>query len=72
MNDKKIKIKITEDCQIFAKTVGVKGQDCLEYIKLLEQLLDAETVDSHYTEEFYQTEIQSLRQNKQFLKEGDY
>ncbi|API92533.1 MULTISPECIES: DUF2997 domain-containing protein [Virgibacillus] len=71
MNDKKIKIKITDDCQIFAKTVGVKGQDCLAYIELLEQLLDAETVDSNYTEEYYQTEIQSFRQNKQFLKGGD-
>ncbi|ONK22685.1 hypothetical protein BLX87_15040 [Bacillus sp. VT-16-64] len=71
MRDKKLQIKITEDGQIFAETIGIKGKDCLEYIEMLEQLLDAETIDSNYTEEYYQTEIQSVRQNKQFIKEGD-
>ncbi|MFS0646960.1 DUF2997 domain-containing protein [Siminovitchia sp. 179-K 8D1 HS] len=70
MNDKKIRIKITEDGEIRAETIGIKGKDCLEYIKLLEELLDAETVDSNYTEEYFQMEIQSVRQNKQFNK-GD-
>ncbi|MBM7714640.1 DUF2997 domain-containing protein [Siminovitchia sp. FSL H7-0308] len=71
MRDKKLQIKITEDGQVFAETIGIKGKDCLEYIEMLEQLLDAETIDSNYTEEYYQTEIQSVRQNKQFIKEGD-
>lgn len=70
MNDKKIQIKITEDGEVRAETIGIKGKDCLEYIKLLEELLDAETVDSNYTEEYFQMEIQSVRQNKQFNK-GD-
>lgn len=70
MNDKKIQIKITEDGEIRAETIGIKGKDCLEYIKLLEELLEAETVDSNYTEEYYQMEIESVRQNKQFIK-GD-
>lgn len=68
MYEKKLKIRITEDGKIFAETLGIKGKDCIQYIQLLEDLLDAESVDSNYTQEFYETEIQTYRQNNQFLK----
>lgn len=68
MNDKKIKIRITEDGKILAETIGVKGKDCLQYIELLEGLLEAESIDSNYTEEYYETEIQTYRPNNLFLK----
>ncbi|MFK2825998.1 DUF2997 domain-containing protein [Bacillus sp. B190/17] len=70
MNPKKITIKITEDGNIFAKTKGIKGKDCLQYIELLEELLDAESIDSNYTEEYYETNMQTIRQNNQLIK-GD-
>lgn len=69
MNDKKIKIKITEDGKIFAETIGLKGKDCLQYIELLEELLDAESIDSNYTNEYFESEIQTYRQNNQIIRE---
>lgn len=68
MGDKKIKIRITEEGSIYAETIGIKGKECLEYIELLEQLLDAETIDSNFTKEYAETEIQTTHQNKQMIK----
>ena len=68
MEDKQIKIKITEDGNIFAETVGIKGKECLQYIELLEELLDAESIDSIFTQEYYEADIQTIYQNKQILK----
>lgn len=68
MNGKKIKIKLTEDGNIFAETIGIKGKECLQYIELLEELLDAESIDSNFTKEYYETEIQTTQQNNQFIK----
>ncbi|MFD2212252.1 DUF2997 domain-containing protein [Metabacillus endolithicus] len=68
MEDKQIKIKITEDGNIFAETVGIKGKECLQYIELLEELLDAESIDSSFTQEYYETDLQTIYQNKQILK----
>ncbi|MCM3409694.1 DUF2997 domain-containing protein [Metabacillus litoralis] len=68
MEDKQIKIKITEDGNIFAETVGIKGKECLQYIELLEELLDAESIDSKFTQEYYEADIQTIYQNKQILK----
>ncbi|MFV2046217.1 DUF2997 domain-containing protein [Metabacillus litoralis] len=68
MEDKQIKIKITEDGNIFAETVGIKGKECLQYIELLEELLDAESIDSGFTQEYYEADIQTIYQNKQILK----
>ncbi|MFD1706126.1 DUF2997 domain-containing protein [Siminovitchia sediminis] len=69
MKDKKLKIKIAEDGSVFAETIGIKGKDCLEYIELLEELLDAETVDSRYTEEYYETGTLSVQRKNQLWKE---
>lgn len=60
--EKRIKIEINSDGKITAETLGIKGKDCLPYIKLLEQLLDAETVDSAYTNEYFESELQSHHQ----------
>ena len=53
---KQLKVRIYADGRIEADVVGVKGPACTDYIELLEQLLDAETVDSAYTPEYYETE----------------
>ena len=67
MDSKKIKIRLTEDGNIFAETIGVKGKDCMAYIELLEQILDADTIDSDFTADYYETEIYS--QQKQSMEE---
>lgn len=69
MEDKKVQIKITEDGKFFAETLGMKGKECLSIIEVLEELLNAETVDSDYTEEFFELELKSFQKHKIETKE---
>ncbi|RST71817.1 DUF2997 domain-containing protein [Siminovitchia acidinfaciens] len=54
----KIQIRILKDGSIEAVTNGIKGKQCVDYISILENLLEAETVRSSYTSEYYETEQQ--------------
>jgi len=53
---KQLQVRIHPDGKIDAKTLGIKGEKCTEYIKILEKLLNAQVVESAYTEEFMQTQ----------------
>ncbi|WHZ02744.1 DUF2997 domain-containing protein [Neobacillus sp. YX16] len=53
---KQLRIQIFQDGQIQAEVLGVKGKKCTDYISLLEELLEAEIIESEYTSEYYQTE----------------
>ncbi len=53
---KQIEICIHPDGKIDAETFGIKGKGCLKYVELLEKMLHAQTVDSDYTSEYYETE----------------
>jgi hypothetical protein len=53
---KQLRIQIFQDGQIQAEVLGVKGKKCTDYISLLEELLEAEIIESDYTSEYYQTE----------------
>ena len=55
---KQMQIRIYPDGKIDAKTLGIKGEKCTDYIKTLEQLLNAQVVESAFTEEYYQTQTQ--------------
>lgn len=55
---KTIKIKIFPDGHVQADVEGVKGKACTNYIRILEDILDAETVGSSYTTEYYEVEQQ--------------
>ena len=70
MEDKKVQIRITEDGKFFAETIGMKGKECLSIIEVLEELLDAETVDSDYTAEYFETELKSF-QNQNLKIKGE-
>lgn len=50
---KRIKVKIFPDGQIQAEISGFKGKKCTDYISVLEEMLDAETIDSEATPEYY-------------------
>lgn len=50
-----LRIRIKPNGEIDAETVGLKGEACLEYIRILEELLAAETVESSFTDEYRQT-----------------
>lgn len=54
MTHRAITIRITRDGQIFAETHGIQGKACLPYIALLEDILEAEAVDSDYTSDFHE------------------
>jgi myosin-crossreactive antigen len=68
LEEKKIIIKITEDGKIFAETLGMKGKQCLEYIQILEELLDAETIDSEFTHEYFETNVVMNQTQRQMIK----
>lgn len=53
---KQIKIQIYPDGRVQADIAGIKGKKCTDYIRILEEILDAEAVDSSYTPEYHQTE----------------
>ena len=55
---KQLQIRIYPDGKIDAKTIGIKGERCIDYMKMLEQLLDAQIVESAFTDEYHQSQIQ--------------
>lgn len=62
MSKKQIRVQIFSNGEIKADVTGIKGKSCMDYIEILEYLLDAETVDSEYTPEYYETEQIELEQ----------
>lgn len=69
---RRIQVQIFPDGRIQAETQGIKGKKCTEYIKVLEEILEAETVDSEYTSEYYATEdvtVESVQEQR--LKENN-
>lgn len=68
---KSIKIEIFSDGTIQAETKGIKGKKCLDYIKILEEILEAKTTDSDRTPEYYVKEnIKDIKVQKQMIN-GD-
>lgn len=53
---KQVRLRLYPDGRVQAETVGIKGPACADVLPLLERLLDAEVVESAWTEEYYQTE----------------
>lgn len=54
---KKLKIRIYKDGTMKAKTEGIKGEKCTEYVERLEDLLDAKVINSEFTYEYYEEEV---------------
>ncbi|NRT73154.1 DUF2997 domain-containing protein [Clostridium beijerinckii] len=53
---KKIQLRIYPDGTVQANVEGVKGKKCTDYIKIIEDILEAEVIDSEYTPEYYESE----------------
>lgn len=62
MNQKQIKLKIFPDGQVQAEVLGFKGKKCADYISILEQMLDAEAIDSKWTAECFQKESATIEE----------
>jgi hypothetical protein len=52
----RLAVTINRDGSIKAETLGIKGKTCLDYVPLLEELLDAETVQSAFTADYHATD----------------
>lgn len=57
---KQMVVRIFPDGKTEAKTIGIKGKQCTAYIKKLEELLNAQTVESEFTKEYYQSQEQEM------------
>lgn len=66
MPNEKIIVKIKANGEIQVETLGMKGESCLDIIDIMENLLQAETIDSSYTAEYYEQEnvINSIVKNQ--------
>lgn len=60
---KQIQIRIYPDGQIKAETHGIKGKQCMKYIKEVEKLTDAVTIDSDFTPEYLEQQAEALTGN---------
>ena len=49
---RRIHLVVREDGSISARTEGIYGDECISKIDVLENLLDALTVDSSFTEDY--------------------
>lgn len=52
---KQIKIRIFPNGQVQAEVEGIKGKKCTDYMKLIEEILEADIIDSEYTPEYFET-----------------
>jgi hypothetical protein len=68
---KQIELTIYPDGKIQAEIKGVKGKKCTDYIKVLEEMLDAATTESAFTPEAFEPEIiQTEAVQQQKIGEG--
>lgn len=56
----RIQLHIYPDGLVQADVQGIKGKKCAQYIRILEEILEAEAVDSAYTPEYYEPETLSF------------
>ena len=52
--EQRITVRVRPDGTVEAMTHGVKGTHCLGYVGVLEELIAAKAIDSHFTYEFYE------------------
>lgn len=57
MDQQQLIVTVGPDGAVAAETKNIFGSDCLDYITLLEDLLEAETVSSSYTADYARTAI---------------
>jgi DUF2997 family protein len=66
---RRIAVTINRDGTIKAETLGIKGKTCLDYMPLLEELLDAETVRSAFTADYQAVDEQLPEQETETVGE---
>lgn len=54
MTVKQLIVQVRPDGTVHAETLGLYGTACLDYIAVLENMLDAETTESSFTDAYGQ------------------
>ncbi|MER7441571.1 DUF2997 domain-containing protein [Micromonospora avicenniae] len=62
----RIVLTVTSDGVVSAETKGLVGSGCLDYISVLEDLLEARTVESAYTADYNRANVnvQNLQEDR--------
>lgn len=55
MAHKQLVVSIRKDGTVHAETVGMYGEECLDYFAVLEDLLEADVASSSYTADYAAT-----------------
>lgn len=61
---KKIVIRIFNDGKVTLSTQNIKGEKCTEYLKVIQELVDGQILDSTYTEEYYENDIYIVKESE--------
>jgi hypothetical protein len=56
MTQKRLQINVDSEGKIKAETLGIHGSKCLDYVSVLEDLLDAQSVESKFTADYIKEE----------------
>ncbi|MET8312324.1 DUF2997 domain-containing protein [Micromonospora sp. NPDC005173] len=61
-----IVLTVTSEGVVSAETKGMVGSGCLDYVAILEDLLDARTIESAYTADYTRTNVnvQNLQEER--------
>ena len=57
MAQQQLIVTVRPDGAVSAETRNIFGAECLDYITVLEDLLEAESVSSSYTEDYHRTAV---------------
>lgn len=66
---RRIVVTVNRDGSIKAETLGIKGKTCLDYVPLLEELLEAETIESEFTADYQAAEGHVTRAATETVRE---
>ena len=67
---KQIRVSVAPDGSINAETLGFVGEECLDTVAVLEDLLDAVSVSSAFTEDYHRTTTTTTTEGGQSLGTG--
>jgi len=60
---RRIRIDVSPDGNVKAETLGILGQKCLDYVSVLEDMLEAEAVQSSFNSDYSLNEHQIIDQH---------
>ncbi len=67
---RRIIVRIARSGAVDARTEGMHGNECLDVVPILEELLEGHVVDSRYTEDFYVRGTQAQAEDVVQQQEG--